>query len=207
MPRGSRADRDREFMTNATNAPNVTISPWAKFDNPVVPKISDSPIEVIAMIIASFNPLASVCGSRLHLLCTSRELSPRKKARVTFWFPPTSAVCCSLPSSTVRPSGRVSVSMRTMYTPGSLDRDQVHTVGVRDRFADDVPALVLDDDAHVGHRLGDPLAVFVLGTVLHAPGDRLSRPRPPGRERCPTGRQAPRRRASNDDCHAGQDAR
>ena len=65
------------------------------------------------MIIASFKPLASVCGSRLSLLCTLRVLSPRKNARVTFWFPPTSAVCCSLPSSTVRPSGSVLVSIFT----------------------------------------------------------------------------------------------
>ena len=60
--------RSSELTTQAMNAPNVTISPWAKFDSPVVPKISDSPIEVMAMIIASFKPLASVCGSRLNLL-------------------------------------------------------------------------------------------------------------------------------------------
>ena len=65
---------DPSCTTKATNAPNVTISPWAKFDRPVVPKISDSPIEVMAMIIASFKPLASVWGSRLHLLCTSRAV-------------------------------------------------------------------------------------------------------------------------------------
>ena len=63
---------------NVMNAPKVTISPCEKFDRPVVPKMSDSPIEVMPMIIASFSPLASVCGSRLHLLWMSRVSSPRK---------------------------------------------------------------------------------------------------------------------------------
>ena len=52
----------------AISAPNVTISPWAKLDSPVVPKISDRPIDVMAMIIASLKPLASVCRNWLHLL-------------------------------------------------------------------------------------------------------------------------------------------
>ena len=37
-----------------------------------------------------------------------------------------------------------------------LDRDQVHAVGIGDRFADLGAALVLRHDAHVGHRLGRP---------------------------------------------------
>ena len=59
-------------------APNVTISPWAKFDRPVVPKISDRPIDVIAMMIASFTPLARVWGRWLHRLSVRRRSWPRK---------------------------------------------------------------------------------------------------------------------------------
>ena len=66
----------------AMTAPNVTISPWAKFDKPVVPKISDSPIDVIAMIVASFKPFARTWGSWLHLPSVMRRSWPRKNPRV-----------------------------------------------------------------------------------------------------------------------------
>ena len=64
------SDHDAQLRLNpqAISAPSVTISPWAKFDSPVVPKISESPTDVMAMIIASLKPLARVCGSWLHLL-------------------------------------------------------------------------------------------------------------------------------------------
>ena len=61
-------DAQLRLKPHAISAPKVTISPWAKFDSPVVPKIRDRPIDVMAMIIASLNPLASVWGSWLNLL-------------------------------------------------------------------------------------------------------------------------------------------
>ena len=95
--------------------------------------------------------------------------------------------------------------MRTMYVPGS-------SIGIRYTPSASVtdspttlPALILGHDAHVGHRLGDPLAIFVLGTVLHAPGDRLSGLVVLGVS-LPDAEQAAERRASNDDSQCGQDA-
>ena len=99
----------------------MTISPWAKFDNPVVPKINDSPTEVMAMIIASLKPLARVCGSWLSLLSPWRTSSPRKNALVVLLLAliNTFSYTAVSPSGTVTPSGSVSVSRRTLYVPAS----------------------------------------------------------------------------------------
>ena len=56
-------DAQLRLNPQAIKAPNVTISPWAKLDRPVVPKISERPTDVMAMIIASLTPLARVCGN------------------------------------------------------------------------------------------------------------------------------------------------
>ena len=44
---------------NAARAPNVTISPWAKFDNPVVPNTSDKPIAARASMRPKFSPFTA----------------------------------------------------------------------------------------------------------------------------------------------------
>ena len=80
------SDAQLRLKPQAISAPNVTISPWAKSESPVVPKISESPIEVIAMIVASSSPLARVCGSWLHLLGSVRTFSPRLNSWVVELF-------------------------------------------------------------------------------------------------------------------------
>ena len=47
-----------ELSHQAINAPNVTISPWAKLVRPVVPKISERPTEHIAITRPSLMPSA-----------------------------------------------------------------------------------------------------------------------------------------------------
>ena len=66
------------LRNHATNAPNVTISPWAKLVRPVVPKISDSPTEHMAMINPSRTPSAKRCAHLSTVDCSIRWLVPVK---------------------------------------------------------------------------------------------------------------------------------
>ncbi len=112
-------DAQLRLNPQAITAPNVTISPWEKFDRPVVPKMSDSPIDVIAMIVASFSPFARTWGSWLHLPSVVRRSWPRKNALVWLLCAVSGTVNESLPSATLSPSGSESWSMRTTYVPGA----------------------------------------------------------------------------------------
>ena len=69
---------------NAMNAPNVTISPCAKFDSPVVPKMSDSPIEVMRDDHRQLQPVGERLRQQAPLALDVAGSSPRKNARVTF---------------------------------------------------------------------------------------------------------------------------
>ncbi len=50
----------------ATSAPKVTSSPWAKFVSPVVPKTSDSPMAARARIRPNRRPETAYWGARRH---------------------------------------------------------------------------------------------------------------------------------------------
>ena len=66
------------LSVQATNAPNVTISPWAKLVRPVVPKISDSPTEHMARIRPSRTPSAKRCAHLSTVDSATRWLVPVK---------------------------------------------------------------------------------------------------------------------------------
>ena len=74
------------LMYQATMAPKVTCSPWLKFTRPVVPKISDRPSEVMAMIRPKLRPSKSFCGICSSVLVVSRSRSPRVMFRTRLRF-------------------------------------------------------------------------------------------------------------------------
>ena len=156
----------------AMTAPNVTISPWAKFDKPVVPKISDSPIDVIAMIVASFNPFARTWGSWLHLPSVMRRSWPRKNPRVL------GVVRGELDGEGVlalgdgQPLGQGVLVEADDVRSRFVDRDEVVPVGVGGALGHQRAVLGLDHDADVRHALLDALAVLLV-LVAHVALDGL----------------------------------
>ena len=75
---GPRNARPVTLNRNAISAPNVTISPWAKLVRPVVPKISDSPTEHMAMISPSRMPSAKRCAHLSKVDSGAARLVPVK---------------------------------------------------------------------------------------------------------------------------------
>ena len=82
---GSRCMPQRTLKYQATMAPQVTISPWAKLVSPVVPKISDRPTAQMAMIRPNLMPSKMSCGTRSRSLSEARSRAPRSKISGRLW--------------------------------------------------------------------------------------------------------------------------
>jgi hypothetical protein len=108
----------RTFRYQATTAPKVTSSPWAKLVSPVVPKMSDSPMAVMAITRPNLMPSTDSWRKRSTSVVTSRSRAPRSKRTVRFWFGVTRNDTWSRSSASETSSGRVSVSSVTVYWPG-----------------------------------------------------------------------------------------
>ena len=77
--------------TSVMTAPKVTISAWAKFEMPVVPKTRERPIAASASMSPKFSPVMRRWTSWSTKLVTLRTPSPMKKLTVTRPPGPTSA--------------------------------------------------------------------------------------------------------------------
>ena len=95
------------------SAPNVINSAWAKFESPVVPKISESPMAASASSSPKFRPLMRRCTNWSKKLTVVRTPSPRKKLTEALRVRPNSASRDEPPSATTTPSGSVSSSSVT----------------------------------------------------------------------------------------------
>ena len=103
--------------------PTTTISPWEKLVRPVVPKISESPMAIMANTRPNLMPSTVSCRNWSKRLDSSRELTAPSswRAKRTRW------VSCGLTwtvrvsvsgSTSSTPSGTVAGSMVTPYSPG-----------------------------------------------------------------------------------------
>ena len=101
------------------SAPNVTISACAKLESPVVPKISERPIAASASRSPKFSPLMTRMSTWALMSVVVRVPSPRKKFTALRLVRPNSAVTGFWPSATTTPSGRVSSSSVSSYSPFS----------------------------------------------------------------------------------------
>ena len=111
---GRRCIPQRTLAYQATMAPQVTISPWAKLVSPVVPKISDRPTAQRAMTRPNLMPSKMSCGTRSRSLSEARSRAPRSKIRGRLWPGSTSTSRRSSPSARPTPSGSESTSRTAM---------------------------------------------------------------------------------------------
>ncbi len=104
-----------------TIAPKASSSPWAKFVNPVVPKMSDRPTAASAMINPKRMPLASRLAVRSTSDGPAESAAPPAPRRNTTVRSPESRIrgeATERSSSTnPTPSGSVSTSRVTSYCP------------------------------------------------------------------------------------------
>jgi hypothetical protein len=98
-------------------APAVTISPWAKFVRPVVPKINERPTEHIAIIRPSRTPSANRWEIRSTSPSSALWLLPVKRLTIRFDVRNESTLInCSpgVSAESSSPSGRESSSTLTV---------------------------------------------------------------------------------------------
>ena len=91
---------------SAASAPKVTISPWAKFESPVVPKTSETPIAASASMRPKLRPFTVREASWSQKLVVTRSAAVSVKLRVTVLVAPNStSTDDSKPSGAVTPLG------------------------------------------------------------------------------------------------------
>ena len=193
---GRRCIPQRTLAYQATMAPQVTISPWAKLVSPVVPKISDRPTAQMAMTRPNLMPSKMSCGTR------SRSLSdgPLAGAEVEDQGPALAGQHLDLPPL-VALGEADAVGQRVDVEDGDVgagpgEPELEAPVLVADGGADLLTVERGDEDLDVGHRLvvvavagalavdevaADELrglALAALAVVLLRRGRRAERPRP-----------------------------
>ena len=107
---------DDTLMYQAMMPPKVTISPWAKLVRPVVPKMSERPIDVMPMMRPKRMPVNPSWRNRSKVVVDARWRAPTslKKALLVSPGRRTSTVTSFFPSAMPTSSGRVSGSSVTV---------------------------------------------------------------------------------------------
>ncbi len=111
----SQNGRCMALKANTRTAPSVTISPWAKFVRPVVPKISDRPTAARASSRPKLRPATSRLSRFCQKFCSSTTM-PLPKAKITERFEVWLKVTLrgfSWPSASLMPFGSVDSSSLT----------------------------------------------------------------------------------------------